>query len=340
MPKTPPREDEQPEYQPPRRRRQPVTYRRPPEDYTLDDHPEIPRIKRASRTPYQYREAFNEDEQEGEGKQSPRTRVQERNSRTRAEERKPNPIMVEKKRRSTVYAPPPPARRTQPHRPTARPQRDRFIYIRNSLPVIITCGLLFVLLVGGAIIYNVSRPQVNTNTIVMPNGTTNNQQPVTPPAGLQHAGDPHELVITPQDTDHPPPPVNATSAYLLDADTGATLYAHNPFVHLPMMSTTKLMTAVLAIEHGNLDQQITITNAINNDVSHLSADSTVFGLKKGETYTLRDMLYGLLLLSGNDAAIAIADTLAGNLPSFVAHMNQRAHQLGLLDTHYMNPHGL
>ena len=101
MPKTPPREDEQPEYKPPRRRRQPVTYRRPPEDYTLDDHPEIPRIKRASRTPYQYREAFNEDE----GKQSPRTRVQERNSRTHAEERKPNPIMVEKKRRSTVYAP-------------------------------------------------------------------------------------------------------------------------------------------------------------------------------------------------------------------------------------------
>ncbi|TMD86361.1 MAG: hypothetical protein E6I79_12750 [Chloroflexi bacterium] len=89
MPKTPPREDEQPEYQPPRRRRQPVTYRRPPEDYTLDDHPEIPRIKRASRTPYQYREAFNEDEQESEGKQTPRTRVQERNPRTRAEERKP-----------------------------------------------------------------------------------------------------------------------------------------------------------------------------------------------------------------------------------------------------------
>src|SRR5437588_1452847 len=202
MPKTPPREDEQPEYQPPRRKRQPVTYRRLPEDYTLDDHPEIPRIKRASRTPYQYREAFNEDE----GKQSPRTRVQERNPRTRIEERKPNPIMVEKKRRSPVYAPPPPAHRTQHHRPTKRPQRDRFIYIRNNLPVIITCGLLFVLLVVGTIIYNVSRPQVNTNTIVMPSGTTNDQHLSTPPSGLQHSGDTHELVITPQDTDHPPPP--------------------------------------------------------------------------------------------------------------------------------------
>ncbi len=336
MPKTPPREDEQPEYQPPRRRRQPVTYRRPPEDYTLDDHPEIPRIKRASRTPYQYREALDEDEQES----TPRTRVQEHNPRTRAEERKPNPIMVEKKRRSPVYAPPPPTRRTQPNRPTGRPQRDRFIYIRNSLPVIITCGLLFVLLVVGAIIYNVSRPQVNTNTIVMPGSITNNQQPVTPPSGLQHAGDPHELVITPQDTDHPPPPVNATSAYLLDADTGATLYARNPFMHLPMLSTTKLMTAVLAVEKGNLDQKITINSTMAQDISQLSADSTIVGIKKGETYSLRELLYGLLLKSGNDAAVVIADALSGNLPNFVAEMNQRAKQLGLNDTHYMNPHGL
>lgn len=340
MPKTPPREDEQPEYQPPRRRRQPVTYRRPPVDYTLDDHPEIPRIKRASRTPYQYGEAVDEDEQESKGKQSPRTRVQERNPRTRVEEQKPDPIMVEKKRRSPVYAPPPPARRTQHHRPTRRPQRDQFIYIRNNLPVIITCALLFVFLVVGAIIYNVVRPQVNTNTTVIPSGTTNDQHLGTPPSGLQHGGDPHELVITPQDTDHPPPPVNATSAYLLDADTGATLYAQNPFMHLPMMSTTKLMTAVLVVEKGNLDQQITITSAMAQDISHLSADSTVVGIKKGETYTLRELLYGLLLKSGNDAAVVIADALAGNLPNFVAEMNQRAKQLGLNDTHYMNPHGL
>ena len=150
----------------------------------------------------------------------------------------------------------------------------------------------------------------------------------------------HKLVIIPQDTDHPAPPVLATSAYLLDAGTNTTLYAYNPFVRLPMLSTTKLMTASLAVESGNLDQKITITNAMSSDINQLSADSALFGVKKGETYTLRDLLYGLLFVSGNDAAIAIADGLGGNLQNFVAHMNQKARQLGMYDTHFVNPHGL
>jgi D-alanyl-D-alanine carboxypeptidase len=152
--------------------------------------------------------------------------------------------------------------------------------------------------------------------------------------------DPHELVVIPQDTDHPPPAVFATAAYLLDADTGVTLYAHNPFMHLPIMSTTKLMTAVLAAEHGNPDQKITINSAIAYDISQLSAESSLMGLHRGETYTLRELLYGLFLVSGNDAAVAIADAIGGNLPHFVAMMNERAKQLGMYDTHYMNPHGL
>ncbi|HYX51484.1 MAG TPA: D-alanyl-D-alanine carboxypeptidase family protein, partial [Ktedonobacteraceae bacterium] len=150
----------------------------------------------------------------------------------------------------------------------------------------------------------------------------------------------HKLVISPQDTDHPAPPVLATSAYLLDANTGTTLYAYNPFTRLPMLSTTKLMTASLAVASGNLDQKITITNAMSSDISQLSPDSALFGIKKGETYTLRDLLYGLLFVSGNDAAIAIADRLGGNLQNFVAQMNLKAHQLGMYDTHFVNPHGL
>lgn len=156
----------------------------------------------------------------------------------------------------------------------------------------------------------------------------------------QQQTDPHELVISPAETDHPAPPVFATSAYLLDADTGTTLYAYNPFMHLPMMSTTKLMTATLAIERGNLDQKVTINGIIARDLGTLSADSSLMGIKKGETYTLRELMYGLMLVSGNDAAIAIADTIGGSLPSFVAMMNEKARSLGLLDTHYMNPHGL
>jgi D-alanyl-D-alanine carboxypeptidase len=96
----------------------------------------------------------------------------------------------------------------------------------------------------------------------------------------------------------------------------------------------------LASEEGKLDQNITITPAMANDIGQLSADSALMGIKQGETYTLRDLLYGLFLVSGNDAAIVIADALAGNLQNFVAKMNQQASQIGLNDTHYVNPHGL
>ncbi len=170
--------------------------------------------------------------------------------------------------------------------------------------------------------------QRNTATVA---ATPLNQAPVNP----------HQVVIVPSDTDHPPPPVLATAAYLMDMDSGATLYAYNPFMHLPMLSTTKLMTALLAVEHGNLNQQVTITNALDRDIQqHISSDSSLFGLKKGETYTLRDLLYGLLLPSGNDAAVAIADTVGGSYQHFVDMMNQRARELGMYDTHYMNPSGL
>ncbi len=151
---------------------------------------------------------------------------------------------------------------------------------------------------------------------------------------------PHELVVTPPNTDHPVPPIFATSAYLLDQDHETTLYAQNPFLHLPMLSTTKLMTASLAMEKGNLDQQVTISPLMQQEIDQLSADSALFGVKQGETYTLRDLLYGLLYVSGNDAALVIANVVGGSVPHFVAMMNQKAQSLGMLDTHFVNPHGL
>jgi D-alanyl-D-alanine carboxypeptidase len=315
-----------------RRKRQAVPLRQQEKSYYSDEHPEIPKIRRASRYLDQaalpQQTGVEEDEQADIHE---RVRHTGRTPRLRPPERETNKIPLAQHPRNRVFTPPPPAR----HRPHARQRRsfpDQLMQLSHSQPIIIIGTLLLVILIIGTIVVNAVRSQTTDKNISSSGSTTQ--------TGIQQSGIPNELVISPTDTDHPSPPVFATSAYLLDADTGATLYAHNPFAHLPMMSTTKLMTAVLAIEHGNLDQQITITAAINNDISHLSPDSTVFGLKKGETYTLRDMLYGLLLLSGNDAAIAIADTLAGNLPDFVAQMNQRAHQLGLLDTHYMNPHGL
>ncbi len=213
------------------------------------------------------------------------------------------------------------------------PSHKRTILIVGSLVILMLLVPSAVILVTRFNIY----PSSTSATLDL-----NRSTPVkgTSIAVNQPLMDPHEIVIIPPDTDHPSPPVFAQSAYLMDADTGVTLYAYNPFRHIPPMSTTKLMTAVIALEIGDPAQKITITNAIDYDINQLSPDSSLFGVKKGETYTLSDLLYGLLLMSGNDAAIAIADGLSGNIQNFVAKMNQKALQLGMYDTHYMNPHGL
>lgn len=133
------------------------------------------------------------------------------------------------------------------------------------------------------------------------------------------------------------PTVAARAAFLFDANTGLILYSKNADEELPQASATKVMTALVAVERGRLDQMITV-----GDDAHalVGPDSSYMGLSVGEKLTLRDLLYGLMLPSGNDAAIAIADGIAGNVPAFVALMNQRAQQLGLTHTHFDNPHGL
>lgn len=133
------------------------------------------------------------------------------------------------------------------------------------------------------------------------------------------------------------PTVTAPAAYVFDADTGMVFYTKNADQERPMASTTKVMTMLLAVERGNLDQVVT---AGADAAALVRPDSSYMGLSKGEKLTLRDLLYGLVLPSGNDAAVAIADAIGGSMPQFVAMMNARAAQLGLTHTHYVTPHGL
>jgi serine-type D-Ala-D-Ala carboxypeptidase (penicillin-binding protein 5/6) len=133
------------------------------------------------------------------------------------------------------------------------------------------------------------------------------------------------------------PYVAAVAAYVFDANSGAVLYTKDANEQLPMASCTKVMTALLAIESGNLDQVITIGADAH---ALVRSDSSFMGLDVGEKLTLRDLLYGLIMPSGNDAAVAIADAIGGSEPKFVAMMNARAAQLGLTHTHFANPHGL
>ncbi len=134
-----------------------------------------------------------------------------------------------------------------------------------------------------------------------------------------------------------PPSVAARAAFLFDADTGLILYAKDANEELPQASCTKIMTALVAIERAPLDQVITVGADAH---ALVNPDSSYMGLSVGEKLTLRDLLYGLVLPSGNDAAVAISDGVAGSVPAFVALMNQRARQLGLTHTHFENPHGL
>lgn len=134
-----------------------------------------------------------------------------------------------------------------------------------------------------------------------------------------------------------PPALKSVASFLVDMDTGNILENVNGYKALPMASTTKIMTALIAIEAGNLDQAVTVTQ---DELSQVPADASSADLTAGETLTLQDLLYGLMLPSGDDAAIVIANAVGGNTDHFVMLMNLFAERLHLFQTHYDNPHGL
>jgi len=127
---------------------------------------------------------------------------------------------------------------------------------------------------------------------------------------------------------------SARAACILEQQTGRVLYAHNEQARLPMASTTKVMTALLAIERGNL------RNTVVCSENAFGVSGTSMYLQLGEALTLEEMLLGLMLVSGNDAAVAIAEHIGGTLDGFVELMNARAREIGAMNTHFANPHGL
>lgn len=130
--------------------------------------------------------------------------------------------------------------------------------------------------------------------------------------------------------------IEATSYMVIDLTDGKTLLADHPDDRVFPASTTKIMTALLALETGDLDQVITVSA----QAVQLSANASKAGLLAGEQITLRDALAGLMLVSGNDAATAIAETLAGSTNAFAERMNARAEELGMTSTLFVNANGL
>lgn len=129
----------------------------------------------------------------------------------------------------------------------------------------------------------------------------------------------------------------AEGAAAFNLATGSVVYAKNIYKRLYPASTTKILTAYIALTHcDNLDAKVTVSeNAVKQ-----ASDSSVCNLKAGDIVTLRDLLYGLMLRSGNDAAIAIAEYISGDVASFSDLMNEEALKLGATQTHFVNPNGL
>lgn len=130
------------------------------------------------------------------------------------------------------------------------------------------------------------------------------------------------------------PAIRARAAVVMDAQTGLLLYAKEPDRRLPPASTTKVMTAVLALESGRLDDEVTVSRTA------AGVQPIKLHLRPGEHARLRDLTYALLLRSANDASVAVAETLGGSIPGFAERMNRRAAAVGARNTNFVNPNGL
>lgn len=132
------------------------------------------------------------------------------------------------------------------------------------------------------------------------------------------------------------PAIESAAATVMDMDTGVFLYSKNATAKMYPASTTKIMTTLLLIENCDLDDEITFSEIVYD----LEEGSSHLGIKPGETMTLRDAAYGMMLASANDICNGVAEYMGGSLSGFADMMNARASELGCVNTHFSNPHGL
>lgn len=130
------------------------------------------------------------------------------------------------------------------------------------------------------------------------------------------------------------PKINARHAVILDRNSKLAIYGKQEFEQCKMASTTKIMTAIIVLENSNLNDVITVSKKA------AGIGGSRLGLSTNDTITVENLLYGLMLKSGNDAAVALAEHVGGNIENFSNMMNQKADILNLSSTHFITPHGL
>ncbi len=174
---------------------------------------------------------------------------------------------------------------------------------------------------------------------VIPDPETYEQAEETAPEDESEAESEDELTEDSEEVSYGPVETDEiTSAALFDLNSAKVEYAYNVHKKLYPASITKIMTALVAIENTDLDEVVTVQE--DADVDNFAYDEVTIGLKTGDTLTMQDLLYGLLLCSGNDAAIAIADYVGGDSAHFVQMMNEEAGRLMATSTHFVNANGL
>ena len=130
------------------------------------------------------------------------------------------------------------------------------------------------------------------------------------------------------------PTINSRAAIIYDRTSGSILYGKNENTKRKMASTTKIMTAIIVLENSKLDDVVTVSSKSGG------TGGSRLGLKTNDKISVRDLLYGLMLCSGNDAAVALAEHVGGDLAGFATLMNKKCDSLGLTSTHFVTPHGL
>lgn len=145
-----------------------------------------------------------------------------------------------------------------------------------------------------------------------------------------------DLCVVTDESQYSPSDTTSEAAGLFDITDGQVMYSKNAFERLYPASITKVMTALIAIKYGDLTDTVTVTE----DAVITEAGATLAGIHPGDQLTMEQLLYGLMLPSGNDAGAAIAVHMAGSIDAFAELMNREARKLGATGTHFMNPHGL
>ncbi len=135
-------------------------------------------------------------------------------------------------------------------------------------------------------------------------------------------------------TEEKEPSINALAAVVIEMNTGRVLYSKNATERRSIASTTKIMTAIVALEKGDLDDEVEISKKA------AWTNGSTIGVQTGQVYTLKELLYALLMSSANDAAVAIAEHIGGTVEGFAELMNSKAKSLGMEDSHFVTPHGL